>query len=189
MLSYNEITPGKYIEVGGEPYEVLSSHVFRKQQRKPVNQTKIRNMVTGRVTEPTFHSADNTKEAAIESKEITYLYNNRGEFWFCALGNPKDRFTLSDAIIGDAAKFLKENEAVSALVFNEKIISIKPPVKAVLKVAEAPPGIRGNSAQGATKQVVLETGAMVTTPLFINAGDIIRVNTQTGEYVDRVEKA
>jgi elongation factor P len=189
MLSYNEITPGRFITLENEPYAVLTSHVSRKQQNKANNQVKLKSLLNGRVVEKTFHQSESVEEAEIGKQSVTYIYESRGEFWFHEAGNPKNRFTLSAEILGAQAKFLKANTDVDALVFDEKVIGILIPIKIDLAVKEAPPAVRGNTAQGATKQVTLETGATVTTPLFINTGDIVRVNTETGEYVERVTKA
>ena len=186
MLTYNEITQRKYIIYELEPYEVLVSHVFRKQQRKPVNQTKLKNLRTGKVTEISFHQSDKVEEATMETKKIKYLYPNKNEYWFCEENNPRERFNLEENIVGNGIKFLKENSLVEALVFSDEIIGLKLPIKIELKVKEAPPSIKGNTSAGGNKQVVLETGAVVNTPLFINEGDVIRINTDTGEYVERV---
>lgn len=188
MLQYNEATPGTYIIQDGEPYEVLSSHVFRKQQRKPVNQVKMRNLVTGKVADRSFHHTDKLEEAEIGTKTIKYLYTNRGESWFCEEKDPSIRFTLPQAVLGDGAQYLKGNTLIEALMFDEKIISVHVPVKVELKVTQSAPAVRGNTAQGAYKEAVLETGATIQVPLFINEGDIIRLNTDTGQYVERVEK-
>ncbi|MCR4331017.1 MAG: elongation factor P [Patescibacteria group bacterium] len=193
MLEYNEITLRKYIVLDGEPYEVIGSHVFRKQMRKPVNQTKLRSLISGKVTERSFGQSEKADEADIDTRSIKYLYSNRGEFWFCEENDPKARFTLPSETVGNSLKFVKVNTPIEALVFHtddtERIIGIKPPVKVELKVTEAPPSIKGDTAQGGNKQVTLETGASVNTPLFINTGDIIRINTDTEAYVERVEKA
>lgn len=189
MLAYNEITPKKYILVDGEPFEVISSHVFRKQQRKPVNQTKLKHLKTGKVVERSFHQSEKAEEADIDTKKVTFLYNNRNEYWFCEEGNPRKRFTLPEEILGGKGRFLKENESIDAQVLGEEIIGVKLPIKVDLKVTDAPPAVKGNTAQGATKQVMLETGAAVQVPLFINEGDIVRINTETGEYTERVEIA
>jgi elongation factor P len=185
MLDYNEIKERKYIIVDDEPYEVLSSHVFRKQQRKPVNQTKLRNLISGKVVEKSFHQAEKAIEADIEKVKIKYLYNNKGEYWFCEENNPSKRFNLSENIIS-GAKFMKENSLVDAQLFNEEIIGVSLPLKVQLKVVESAPAVKGNTSSGAMKQVVVETGATVNTPLFINEGDIIEIKTETGEYTNRV---
>lgn len=186
MLEYNEITEKKYIEIDGEPYEVTSSHVFRKQQRKPVNATKLRNLVTGKVSERSFHVSEKVEEADLSNREIKYLYNNKGEWWFCEISDPSKRFSMPEEILGVGSKFIKENTVLNALVFNEKIIGVKLPIKVDLKVKEAHPAVKGDTARGGTKQIILETGATILAPLFVKEGDTVRVNTETGEYTDRV---
>lgn len=188
MLEYNEILPKRVILMDGEPYEVLDAHVFRKQQRKPVNHAKLRHLITGRVTERAFGASEKAEEADLSSKAVKYLYANKGEWWFCAVNNPADRFKLPEDILGSAGQFLKPNSEVEALVFNEKIISIKIPIKVDLLVKEAPPAVKGNTAQGGSKQIVLETGATINAPLFVNEGDLVRVNTELAQYVERVDK-
>jgi elongation factor P len=188
MLEYNEILPKKVILLTGEPYEVLDAHVFRKQQRKPVNQTKLRHLITGKVTEQAFHVSEKVEEADLSTKNVKFLYQNRGEWWFCSESNPGDRFKLPEETLGVGAQFMKPNMVVEALVFDENIIAVRLPIKMELAVKEAPPAVRGNTAQGGSKQIVLETGAVLNAPLFINEGDVVRVNTTTGEYVERVDK-
>src|SRR3989339_208131 len=180
-----KIKERKFIVVDGEPYEVLSSHVFRKQMRKPVNQTKLRNLISGKVIERAFHQAEKVDEADIERKKIKYLYSNKGEFCFCEEKDPSKRFNLSEEIIV-GAKFMKENSLVDVKLFNEEIIGVSIPIKVELKVKEAPPAVKGNTATGANKQVVLETGATIGVPIFVKEGDVIEVNTETGEYSGRV---
>lgn len=189
ILSYNEITQKKVIDYNGDPYEVLSSHVFRMQQRKPVNQTKLRNLVSGKVTEISFHQSETVPEADISRMQALYLYTNRGESWFAEEGNPKNRFAFPEDAVADKVKWLKQNSPVEVLLFRENPITITVPVKVDLVVKEAPPSIKGDTATGGNKLVTMETGAGVLTPLFINEGDIIKINTDTGEYVERVEKA
>ena len=106
MLEYNEVLPKKVILMDGQPYEVLEAQVSRKQQRKPVNQAKLRHLITGKVTEQAFHVSEKVQEADLLLKSVKYLYTNRGEYWFCAAHNPADRFSLSEATIGPAGKFL-----------------------------------------------------------------------------------
>ena len=188
MLEYNEILPKRVILLEGEPYEVLDAHVFRKQQRKPVNQTKLRHLITGKVTEQAFHVSEKVEEADLSNKNVKYLFTNKGEKWFCAESNPADRFMLSDDTIGAGAQFMKPNMLLEALVFDEKIIGVKLPIKMDLVVTEAPPAVKGNTAQGGSKLIKLETGAELQAPLFINEGDVVRINTTDGQYVERVDK-
>lgn len=188
MLEYNEITLRKYIIFENEPYEVLDSHVFRKQQRKPVNATKLRNLLNGRIVEHSFHVSDKVNEAEIEAQNVKYLYTNKGEYWFCEENDPSKRFTLPEAMLGNSMKFLKANSIVEAKVYDEKIFGINMPIKVDLKVVDAPPAVRGDTAKGGNKTVTLETGATILTPLFVAPDDVIRINTETGEYVERVGK-
>lgn len=194
MLEYNEITVGKQIIFNDEPWEVVASHVFRKQQRKPVNATKLRNMITGRITEYSFHQSEKAEEADIESKDIKFIYEAKGEYWFHIDGEPSKRFALKEEQIGYGSQFLKKDALAKAMIFDDpsnpsgqgKIIGVKMPIKVELKVVESPPNMKGNTAQGGNKVVKVETGATVNAPLFINEGDIIVVNTENGEYVGRV---
>jgi elongation factor P len=189
VLSYNEITVKKIINYNNEPYEVLSSRVFRMQQRKPVNQTKLRSLISGKVTEISFHQNESVSEADIERIQAKYLYTNRGESWFAEEENPKNRFSFPEEAVHDQVQWLAPNSTVEVLTYEEKPMTIKIPVKVELMVKEAPPSTKGNTATGGNKLVVLSTGAKVDVPLFINAGDIVRINTDTGEYTERVEKA
>lgn len=188
MIDYNEITPKKCIVLSGEPYEVLSSHVAQKQKRRPTNQTKLRHLITGRVVEQTFQQSDKVEEADIDTKEIQYLYTGRGESWFCDPKKPADRYALKTELLDGKEGFLKANTLVSAMVFDDKVIGIRLPIKVDLLVKEAPPAVRGNTVQGGSNTVTLETGATILVPMFIHEGDLIRVNTETGTYTERVDK-
>lgn len=197
MLEYNEVVERKYIVMEGQPYEVLHSHVFRKQQRKPVNATKLKNLLTGKVAEHSFHQAEKIEEANITKKEAKYLYTSRGEFWFCAPADPAKRYMISEEILGPQSKFLKPNSLFDVLVFKGddddedeegKIIGAKLPIKVELIVKEAAPAVKGDTVTGGTKQVTLETGAIINVPMFVNQGDLISINTETGQYSERVTK-
>jgi len=188
MLSYNELKPGTYIVLDGKPYIVLEFNFLRMQQRKPAVQTKIKDLTSGKVIARSFHPQDSIEEAGISRKKVKFLYANRGEFWFCNEKNPGARFKLPQEIIGDATDLMKQNTLVDALVFGEDIINIDLPIKIDLKVVEAPPSFKGDTASGGSKQVKLETGATINVPFFINEGDIVRVNTKDRAYVERAEK-
>ncbi|PIR89315.1 MAG: elongation factor P [Candidatus Harrisonbacteria bacterium CG10_big_fil_rev_8_21_14_0_10_40_38] len=189
MLSYTDLKKGVLFVMEGQPYQVLEYEFLRMQQRKPVAKTKIRNLITGKIAERSFHMNESFDEADIEKRSVKFLYSNKGEFWFCEIDNPSARFSLGEDIIGTPAKFLKQNTEVTADYFDEKIINIEVPVKLDLEVKETPPGIRGDTASGGSKPATLETGAIVNVPFFVNVGDVVRVNTETGSYVERVEKA
>lgn len=189
VLSYNEITIKKVILWDNEPFIVLASHVFRKQKRKPVNVTKLKSLMNGRVVEQTFHSNETADEAEMETRPVEYIYESKGEYWFNTPGKPAERFALAHDIVGDEIKFLRPRSVIDALIFNDAVISVKIPVKVELRVKEAAPAVRGNTSSSATKEVTLETGATIQVPMFINEGDVIRVNTELGEYTERAEKA
>jgi elongation factor P len=189
ILSYNEILSKCIIKYNGEPYEVLSAHIFRMQQRKPVNQTKLRHLVNGKVIEISFHQNETVEEADVGKMQAQYLYTNRGESWFAEEGNPKNRFSFPDETVHNKVQWLTQNSVVDVLTYEDKPMTISIPVKVELEVKDAPPAVKGNTVSGGTKLAELVTGAKVNVPLFINPGDVIRINTETGEYTERVEKA
>ncbi|MBI2025195.1 hypothetical protein HYT04_00185 [Candidatus Kaiserbacteria bacterium] len=189
VLSYNEILKGSVIDYNNEPYEVLSAHIFRMQQRKPVNQTKLRHLVSGKVVEISFHQNETVTEADVGTMQANYLYTNKGESWFAQLGNPKNRFSFPEEVVHDKVQWITQNSLVDVMTYEEKPMTIKIPVKVDLEVKDAPPAVKGNTVSGGTKLVELITGAKVDVPLFINTGDIVRINTDTGTYTERVEKA
>ncbi|MEK7145043.1 MAG: elongation factor P [Patescibacteria group bacterium] len=189
VLSYNEILPKTIINYNNEPYEVLSSHIFRMQMRKPVNQTKLRQLVGGKVVEISFHQNETMTEADVDKMQAQYLYTNRGESWFAEEDNAKNRFSFPEEQVHDKVQWLIQNSTVEVLTYEGKPMTIKIPVKVELVVKDAPPAVKGNTVSGGSKLAELMTGAKVNVPLFINTGDIVRINTDTGEYTERVEKA
>ena len=189
MLAHTDLKKGVQIILDGQPYEVLEANSMKKAQRRPVIQTKIKNLITGNVAERNFQQGDVFAEAELVKLKAKFLYAHRDRYFFSEMSNPSKRFDLSSEQIGEKVKFLRQGEEIEAIIFGEKIISIVLPVKVQLKVKDSPPGVQGDRAQGGTKMVTLETGAQISVPLFINAGDIIRINTEVGEYVERVEKA
>jgi elongation factor P len=189
ILSYNEITPKKVIIFNDEPCLVISYHVFRKQQRKPVNITKLKGLKSGRVIENTFHVNETAEEADMETRSITFIFRKGDEYWFHTTGAPSDRFSLTADLIGDAGKFIKDRTELQALVYEDEVIGVRIPIKIELKVTEAMDAVKGNTSSGAMKEVTLETGAKVMAPMFINEGDVIAINTEEGVYSERVSKA
>ena len=192
-LDYNEIKEGVIVIHDDAPYEVMASHSARKSMGKPSNQVKIRNVLTGRTIEIAYHAADTAEEAEITKRDIKFLYSTpKGEYWFCSINNPADRFTLPEEVVGEAYKYLKSNTEIKAKVFEfndvEKIIGLILPVKMDFKIVECPPNVRGDTVSGGSKIATLETGAKVNVPLFINNGEVIRINTDNGEYVERVRE-
>ncbi len=173
----------------GDPYVVLSSSISKKDRQKASNNVKMKNLRSGNVVDRTFHQSETLVEADIEKKDIKYLYNNRGEYFFCEPNKPKERFNLSEEVIGQLGDFVNENSIVEAVVFDDEIMSVITPIKVQLEVIEASEAVKGNTSSGATKEVTLKTGLLVQVPQFINQGDIISVNTDTKQYSERVEKA
>ncbi len=186
MLSYSEIEKGSRIIINNDPHEVIKARSMFTGRSHSVLNTKLKNLRTGRVISKTFHPADSVKEADIEKMKVKFIYSDRGEYVFCEKGDPSNRFELKEKQIGDKKNFLKPNQIVDALFLEDELINISLPVKIKLKVKMAPPSVKGESATG-NKTVTLETGFKVTTPSFIETGDIIEVNTETGEYSRRVE--
>lgn len=187
MLSYNDVKPGVAVLVDGEPYICTWNNIMKKQQRRPVNQTKLRHLIKGNSIEYSFQQSDKLEEAEIEKKPAVFVFHDerKGEWVFHEAANKSARFSVTDEEVGDAGHFLKANMEVETLAFNDKIFRIKLPIKVELKVTDAPPDVRGNTAQGGNKVVTLETGSTLTVPMFVKMGDVLRVNTETGEYVER----
>ena len=188
LLEYNEVTEKKFIVMDGTPYEVISAHVFRKQQRKPVNATKLKNLMSGKVTEYSFHVSEKVEEAEIDERQVKYLYNNRGEWWFAPADDSSKRFKMTEEVVGAQGRFLKPNTVLGQFLFREQPMGFRFPITVELKVTEAPPNMKGDTATGGSKVVTLETGATIDVPLFVNEGETIRINTETGEYQARVGK-
>jgi len=188
MINYNDLKPGVIFVLDGQPYQVMEFSFVRMQQRKPVAQTKIKNLINGKTMSRNFQHTDSFEEANIEYRDVKFLYANRGKFIFCEMNDPSKRFEISEEQIGHIGPYLKPNSPIEIVEFEGKIINVNLPVKMDFKVIEAPPSIKGNTAQGGFKAVKIETGAMIDVPLFIEPGDVIRINTDTGEYTERVGK-
>jgi elongation factor P len=187
MITHTDLKKGVQIIINNEPYEILESSPMKKAQRRVVIQSKIKNLITGSVLDRNFHQGDVFEEAEIEKKEAMFLYVHKDRYFFSEKDNPSKRFDLGKELIGESARFLKPNQIVEEIQFKGKTINISLPIKVQLKVIEAPPGIRGDRAQGGTKTVTLESGAKINVPLFVEQGDVIELNTETGEYTRRVE--
>src|SRR3989338_3076992 len=188
-LGVNELKLKTFFIYEGQPYVVLETHHLKMQQRRPTVQVKMRNLINGKVLERNFAQSDVFEEADVERQKVKFLYAHRDKYWFVDEKDSSKRFELSEEILGELTKFLKANTVLEAVLFESKIITVELPIKMEFKVIEAPHSIRGDTAQGGVKQVKIETGVTLNVPLFINQDDIIRVNTETGEYVERIEKS
>jgi len=191
MATYNDIKSGDYITVEGTPFMVLDTRYMQMQQNKPTVEMRMKNLKTGQVLTRTFKSQHEADEAEIEKTPLTFIYENRGEFWFCEPNDKSKRFSLQKELLGESAQYLKTDLEVTALKYKGEIINIELPIKVEYKVIDAPPNVKGDTASGGNKPVTIDSvgKSKVSAPLFINQGDIIRVNTRTGEYADRAEKS
>lgn len=185
LPSLNSLKPGIYIVVRGEPCLILTTHFMRMQQRQPVMQTKLRNLLTGKVLEIAFHPGDKVEEAEIIKTHANFLYKDERSVYLMEEESYEQIAFLSEQVAGH--EFLKEGQAVEILKFNERPINVLLPTKVELKVTSAAPAVRGDSAAGnVLKEITLETGAIIKAPIFVKEGDIIRVKPETGEYAERV---
>lgn len=178
------LSKGITIVLDNEPYEVLEVEHSRFAQRRAVLRTKVRNLITGNVYNKTFQSNENFEKADVVKEKSQYLYRDGDVFYFMNERN-YEQFSLNKKQIEEKEKFLLEGTTVEILSFNNQAISISLPIKMEFRVTSAPPGIKGDTAQGGSKTVTIETGSEVVTPLFINEGDKILVDTRTGEYVEK----
>lgn len=186
MLNYSDLRRGVQFIFEDQPHEVLEFQQIKKARAAGLLQTKIKNLITGKVLERTFHQGDTFEETEIERISAKFIYANRDKFVFARADDPSKRFELAESQIGAQSKFLVPDMTVEANVYENEIIGINLSVKVQLKVKEAAPGVKGNRAQSGTKAVVLETGATIQAPLFVQIGDVLEINTQTGEYSKRV---
>ncbi len=193
-LGINDLKRGSRIVIDGDPYIVMHVKHVHMGRGGATLQVKIRNLKSGKVLERSFKPSDGFEEADIEKMQAQFIYERNGEYWFHESGNPGNRFSLGADIIGEQSLFLKPKTEITAFIFSDgklgkgekgEIINIELPIKVDYEVIDAPPNVRGNTSQGGNKQVVIEGGAKVSVPLFIEAGDKIRINTETGEYVER----
>lgn len=181
------LSKGVNIILDNEPFEVLEVEHSRFAQRRAVLRTKVKSLITGNVYNKTFQSNEKFDEADVTKEKARYLYQNGDSFYFMNEKN-YEQFSLTNKQIGDKTNFLLEGMTVEILKFNDQPISISLPIKMKFKVTSAPPGIKGDTAQGGSKTVIIETGLQVTTPLFVNEGEYISVDTRTAEYLEKVNE-
>jgi len=186
MLSHNDLKKGTQFILEGDPYQVLDSSFTFKGRGSSTMQAKIKNLKNGNIVTRTFHQGDDFEEADLEKRDINFVYSDRGKYIFTEQGNPSKRFEFTKEQLGSQDEFLVPNTAVEGLVFQGEIINISLPIKMQFQVKDAPPGIKGDRSQGGTKTITLETGAVIQTPLFIETGDVVEVNTETREYARRI---
>jgi elongation factor P len=186
MLNYFDLRKGVQFILDGQPHEVLEFQQIIKAQDATVIRTKVKNLITGKILDRTFHKGDSFEETESGKTQVKFIYSNRGKYVFSYLDEPSKRFELTEEKIGPGAKFLVPNTILDGTVYEDRVISVTLPIKVQLKIKEAAPGVKGNRAQSGTKAAVLETGATIQVPLFVEAGDVIEINTESGEYSRRV---
>ena len=187
MASYstNEFKSGLKVLLEGDPCAILENEFVKPGKGQAFNRVKFRNLITGRVWERTFKSGESLQGADVMEIDMQYLYND-GEFWhFMKTDGSYEQLAASEAAVSDAKDWLKEQEVYQVTLWNDDPISVSPPNFLDLEVVETDPGLKGDTAQGGSKPAKLSTGAVVKVPLFIEVGDVLRVDTRSGEYVSR----
>lgn len=185
MISAGEFRNGVTIEYENDIYTIIEFQHVKPGKGAAFVRTKIKSLTTGSVVEKTFRPTEKMGRAQIDRSEMQYLYSD-GELYHFMDTTTYDQTALNSEDVGDTLKFVKENEMVKVLSHNGKVFGIEPPIQVELAVVETEPGFKGDTATGATKPAKLETGATVNVPLFISEGEIVKIDTRTGEYVGRV---
>ena len=185
MVSAGDIRNGLTIEYDGNVYQVIEFQHVKPGKGAAFVRTKLKNIKSGGVIETSFRPTEKFPQAHIERAEMQYLYNDGDLFYFMDV-ETYDQIALNADAIGDALKFVKENEMVKILSHNGQVFSVEPPLFVELVVTETEPGFKGNTSTGATKPCTVETGALVYVPLFVEIGDKLKIDTRTGEYLSRV---
>lgn len=186
MISSNDFRPGVTIEIDGDAYQVLEFQHVKPGKGAAFVRTKMKNIRTGSTVERTFDAGEKVPKAHLDRRDMEYLYNDGEAYIFMDQQN-YDQIPITDEQLGDGKKFLIENMVCSVLFYKGVIMGIDLPGQVTLTVTETEPGIKGDTASGGTKPAILETGAKVNVPFFINEGDRLRINTKTGEYIERAK--
>ncbi len=185
MISAGEFRNGVTMEYEGNIYQIIEFQHVKPGKGAAFVRTKLKNLVSGAVVEKTFRPTEKMPKAHIDRKDMTYLYADGDLYNFMDV-ETYDQIALPASEIGDTLKYVKENEVVKVLSYQGKVFGIEPPTIVELTITAAEPGVKGDTATGATKPATLETGATVNVPLFINEGEVIKIDTRTGEYLGRV---
>lgn len=186
MLSITDLRTGTMLDLDGAPHVVVSYSHSKMGRGGAVVRTKLKNLKTGASYERTFHGNDKVEEAHLQEKECTYLYKD-GEQYLFMDSETYEQFGMTGEQLGQTVQYLIEGAPLRLVFFDDQPITIALPIKMDFKVTHTEPGVRGDTAQGGTKPATLETGAVVTVPLFITIGDSIRVDTRDGSYIERVK--
>ena len=188
MASYStsEFKSGLKIMLDGDPYSIVENEFVKPGKGQAFNRVKVRNLKTGKVIDRTFKSGDSVDAADVMETDLQYLYAD-GEFWYFMDPQTFEQVPAAESVVGDAAKWLKEQDLCKLTLWDGVPLQVEPPNFVELKVTQTDPGLRGDTSSGGNKPATLETGAVVRVPLFIEEGEILRIDTRTGEYVSRVK--
>ena len=185
VIDTSDFRKGLKIEIDGEPFEIVEFQHVKPGKGSAFVRTTIRSLLTGRVLQPTLKSGEKVGKPDIEEKDMQFLYVQGGDYYFMDTRNYEQTF-ISEGVLGESKNFLKENINASILFYNGKAIGVTLPNSVDLKVAKCDPGVRGDTVSGALKPATLETGYTVNVPLFINEGDVLKIDTRDGKYLTRV---
>lgn len=185
MISAGDFRNGITLEIEGNVVQIIEFQHVKPGKGAAFVRTKLKNVINGGVVEKTFRPTEKFPQARIDRVDMQYLYSDGDLFHFMNV-ETYDQIALNEEAIGDALKFVKENEMVKVCSYNGNVFAVEPPLFVELEITDTEPGFKGDTAQGATKPAVVETGATVYVPLFVNQGDKIKIDTRTGEYLSRV---
>jgi len=186
MYTLAELKPGRAVVFEGDPYLITWSQFSKQGRQGGVMATKMKNLKTGSVVQQTFQGNDKLEPADVGYRKVQYLYSDAGSFTFMDLSS-YDQFELNADMLGEAVQYLLDGQEIDAMVFEGYPIGVKLPPTVDLKVVETIPGVKGDTATGGTKPAIFASGLKINVPLFINEGDTVKVNTDSGEYMSRAE--
>ncbi|TDO08658.1 MULTISPECIES: elongation factor P [Halomonas] len=183
--STNEFKGGLKVMLDGDPCSIVENELVKPGKGQAFNRVKLRNLMTGRVLEHTFKSGDSLEAADVVELEMEYLYTDGDMWYFMKTDGSFEQYAVDKKALGDTEKWLKEQVPYTVTLWNDNVINVTPPNFIELEVVETDPGLKGDTAQGGTKPATLSSGAVVRVPLFINEGEVLKVDTRSGEYVSR----
>lgn len=184
MVKAGDFRNGVTFEIDGKVCQVIEFQHVKPGKGAAFVRTKYKDVISGGIVETSFKPEDKFPQARIDRKDMQYLYSD-GDLYYFMDNETYDQIELSTDIVGDSLKFVKENEVVKMLSYNGSVFSIEPPLFVELAITETEPGFKGNTATGATKPAIVETGAQIAVPLFVEIGEVVKIDTRTGEYLSR----
>lgn len=189
MPSYstNEFRSGLKLMIDGDPYTIVENEFVKPGKGQAFNRVRVKNLKTGRTVEKTWKSGDSVEAADVVDREMEYLYKEGDDYYFMATDGSFEQVAAPSPSMEDAVKWLRGNEVCIVTLWNEVPLTVTPPNFVELKIVETDPGLKGDTASGGTKPAILETGAVVKVPLYMNQDEILRIDTRTGEYISRVK--